>query len=132
MATDIETQHWIETYKSLITLSLEGFKFSALANGGAAVSILAYLGNVVGKNGRAPDMRWPMAAFLIGLTFCGFAILFAYLTQLQLLNEGMGRLKLKFSHAWTMWAAIVLLFSSLMSFGAGALLAVVRFAVNAA
>lgn len=38
--------HWLETYKSLITLSIEGFKFSALANGGSAVALLAYLGNV--------------------------------------------------------------------------------------
>lgn len=42
MATDISNQHWIETYKSLITLAVEGFKFAALANGGAAVALLAY------------------------------------------------------------------------------------------
>lgn len=33
----------METYKSIITLSIEGFKFAALANGGAAVALLAYL-----------------------------------------------------------------------------------------
>jgi hypothetical protein len=40
-----ETAHYTETYKSLITLSVEGFKFCALANGGAAVALLACLGN---------------------------------------------------------------------------------------
>ena len=31
--TDISNSHWLETYKSLITLSIEGFKFSALVLG---------------------------------------------------------------------------------------------------
>ena len=51
MAIDSAHNDWLETYKSLISLSTEGFKFCALANGGAAVAILAYLGNVAGKNG---------------------------------------------------------------------------------
>jgi len=80
---------WIETYKSLVTLSTEAFKFCALANGGAAVAILAYLGNVVGKDHLVPvpDMRYPMAAFLEGLVFCGLAMLFAYCIQFRRLNR---------------------------------------------
>ncbi len=31
-------EHFIETYKSLVALSTEGFKFCALANGGAEVA----------------------------------------------------------------------------------------------
>jgi hypothetical protein len=38
--TDSTQQQWLETYKSLIAISVEGFKFSALANGGAAVALL--------------------------------------------------------------------------------------------
>ncbi len=45
---------WVETYKSLITLSTEGFKFCALANGGPAVALLACLGNVAGKDHSVP------------------------------------------------------------------------------
>ena len=67
MPTNSESQHFIETYKSLITLSIEGFKFCALANGGAAVAILSYLGNVSAKGSAVADMRCPMAAFLAGL-----------------------------------------------------------------
>lgn len=44
MVNDLIDNHWLETYKSLVTLSVEAFKFSALANGGAAVALLAYLG----------------------------------------------------------------------------------------
>ena len=41
--------HTDQTYKSLIHLSIEGFRFCALANGGAAVALLAYLGNIASK-----------------------------------------------------------------------------------
>ncbi|UUZ63395.1 hypothetical protein LP417_28245 [Polaromonas sp. P1-6] len=127
MTTDLTNQHWLETYKSLITLSVEGFKFSALANGGAAVALLAYLGNVAGKGTATPDMRYPMAAFLVGLVLCGFAMLFAYLTQLKLLNEiGRGE-KPTVSHGWALWVAIFLFACSLAAFGVGSWQAVVRF-----
>ena len=41
MANGLTAQHWIETYKSPIQISIEGFKFAALANGGAAIALLA-------------------------------------------------------------------------------------------
>jgi hypothetical protein len=37
--------HMTETFKGLITLSVELAKMLALVNGGAAVALLAYLGN---------------------------------------------------------------------------------------
>ena len=126
MTDDLTNQHWLETYKSLITLSVESFKFSALANGGAAVALLAYLGNVAGKGATTPDMRCPMAAFLVGLVFCGFALLVAYLTQLTLLNEiGRGE-KPTVSHRWGLWLVILLFACSLAAFGVGSWQAVVR------
>ncbi|GAB2843278.1 hypothetical protein GCM10027277_08340 [Pseudoduganella ginsengisoli] len=127
MTTDLKDQHWLETYKSLITLSIEGFKFSALANGGSAVALLAYLGNVAGKGVATPDMRCPMATFLFGLACCGFAMLFAYLAQLKLLNESAVGNRPRLSHAWVLWVAIVLFGCSLAAFGVGAWQAVVRF-----
>lgn len=127
MTTDLTRDHWLETYKSLITLSIEGFKFSALANGGSAVALLAYLGNIAGKTTTVPDMRCPMFAFLAGLAICGFALLFAYLTQLKLLNE-IGRTeKFVFKHHWLLWSAIVLFACSLIAFGVGSWQAVIRF-----
>jgi hypothetical protein len=120
-------QHWLETYKSLITLSIEGFKFSALANGGAAVAMLAYLGNVAGsKCLHPPDMRIPMGAFLAGLAACGFAMLFAYLTQLKLLNEGNSPRPPVLRHTWFLWTAIGLFATSLAAFGVGSWQAVLR------
>lgn len=43
---DIRKEHALETYKSLIQTSVEGMKLLTLLNGGAAVALLAYLGNV--------------------------------------------------------------------------------------
>lgn len=125
--TDSVREHWLETYKSLITISLEGFKFSALANGGAAIALLAYLGNVAGKGVPTPDMREPMFAFLFGLTACGLSMLFAYLTQLKLLNEIGRSERLTFKHGWLLWSAIVLFAGSIVAFGVGSWQAVARF-----
>jgi hypothetical protein len=125
MAIDSAHNDWLETYKSLISLSTEGFKFCALANGGAAVAILAYLGNVAGKNGVVPDMRCAMASFLAGLFFCGVAMLFAYLTQLTRLNR-LSQNK-EPSKDWRFWVAIFLVASSLIAFACGSWFAVVSF-----
>jgi hypothetical protein len=38
--------HLTETYKSLITLTVEALKMLALINGGAAIAILTYVGNL--------------------------------------------------------------------------------------
>lgn len=121
------SDHWLETYKSLITLSVECFKFSAIANGGAAVALLAYLGNIAGETNPTPDMRCPMLAFLIGLTFCGFAMLFGYLTQLKLLNEIGITEKIVIPHGLFLGLAITFFVCSLLAFGVGSWQAVIRF-----
>ncbi len=82
-------EHQHETYKSMVTISVEAMKFSALANGGAAVALLAYLGNVISKGPEnlVPDMSTAMFWFLAGLMCSGLLIAAAYLTQLSLYNE---------------------------------------------
>lgn len=127
MTQELNDQRWIETYKSLINLSIEGFKFCALANGGAVVALLAYLGNVAGKGATPPDMRLAMASFLVGVTACGLAMLFAYITQLTLFNEHNGRQRQKLTHGWLLWCAIGLTLLSILAFGVGSWLAVIRF-----
>jgi len=123
--------HLNETYKSLITISIEGFKFCALANGGAAVAILAYLGNVAAKSGPVPDMQCAMKGFLAGLAVCGLAMICSYLTQLQLYNETLAKRNpddyngIRFRgkgipHAVFLWPAIVCVVLSLAAFSWGA------------
>jgi hypothetical protein len=53
----IEEEHAVETFESIIQISLTGLKLLALFNGGAAVAVLAYLGNVAGKGLTVPSMR---------------------------------------------------------------------------
>ena len=125
MSNDPQHDDWLETYKSLITLSTEGFKFCAFANGGAAVAILAYLGDVVGKGFSPPDMSCPMAFFLAGLVFCGAAMLVAYLNQLRRLNR-LSRSDDP-SKDWRLWVAMALFVFSLAAFALGSWKAVVAF-----
>lgn len=96
-----ENWHKSETYKSLITISIEAFKFCVLVNGGAVVAILAYLGNVASKMAcTLPDMDSAMYGFLGGLIACSGAIICSYLTQLQLLQEN------KEPHVFYLWGAM--------------------------
>jgi ABC-type sugar transport system permease subunit len=81
--------HPEETYKSLITIAIEVLKTLALVNGGAAVAILAYLGNLTSREPARslPNMTWALVSFALGLFLTVLAFIVAYLTQLQLYNE---------------------------------------------
>ena len=61
--------HIGETFKGLITLSIELLKALLLINGGAAVAILAYLGNLVhGSGAHLPDMKNALLCFSLGVS----------------------------------------------------------------
>lgn len=125
MNGNLDHNGWVETYKSLIALATEGFKFCALANGGAAVAILAYLGNIAGKGGAVADMRCAMSTFLAGLFFCGCGMFSAYLTQLQRLNRVAA--KQDPGGDWRLKLAIFFVALSLIAFSIGSWFAVVSF-----
>lgn len=129
MTVNMQPQHAIETYKSLVQIAIEGFKLVSLFNGGAAVAILAYMGNIAGKGGAVPDMRLPMAFFLAGLFFCGLAMLAGYLTQLALYNEAVLLPATSWyeKHVMWLWIAICLVFLGILAFGFGSYSAVVAF-----
>jgi len=77
----------VETYKSLISISVEGFKTLLLINSGAVVAILAY----VGQAGRGPEVAqhaWlPLGLFVAGIMACVFAFFGSYSTQFLLYGE---------------------------------------------
>lgn len=125
----IQNEHAGETYKSLIQISVEGMKLLALLNGGAAVALLAYLGNLAGKSPSMPDMRCPMGFFLAGLVLCGFCFVTSYLTQLTLYNESLGGPTKRFYQRHKFWlpVAILSVIGSLLAFAFGSYSAVVRF-----
>jgi hypothetical protein len=91
---DTQTQwHLTETYKGLITLSVEGLKMLALVNGGAAVAILAYLGSIASHPTTAPvpHIRSALICYSLGLLLTVLAFITAYLTQLRLYGEEVSR-----------------------------------------
>lgn len=123
---EIEKEEVIETYKSLITISLEGLKFLSLLNGGAAVAILAFLGQVYSKGGSVPYMTLPMLSFIIGLFCNGLSFLFVYFTQLRVYEGALQEAPIFNSRSWKMMARFALSFAfvSLCSFSVGCFLAV--------
>ena len=123
---DISKEHAVETFKSLILVSLQGLKLLALFNGGAAVALLAYLGNVAGKGLPVPNMRLPMACYVVGLIACGLAFFFGYLTQFRLYNESMGWSPQR-QHVKHQVVGIIFALLSLAAFAVGSCVAVVRF-----
>ena len=129
MNPNIQNEHALETYKSLINISVAGLKLLALLNGGAAVALLAFIGNISGKGLSIPDMRWPMGFFLGGLALCGFAFFFSYCTQYILYQEIMGGLQKQQRHRHIIWLRLALVSAllSLIAFVIGSFLAVIWF-----
>jgi hypothetical protein len=122
---NIDKERAVETYKSLIQISVEGFKLLAVLNGGAAIALLAYLGNTAGRT-KAPDMRFPMSCYVAGLVLCGLAFVASYVTQFSLYNEAMGRAPDRAHMRWVR-IGLALAFLSLIAFAVGSVLASVRF-----
>jgi uncharacterized membrane protein YidH (DUF202 family) len=85
---DFGEWHLTETFKGLITLSTEVVKMLALANGGAAVALLAFLGNLEHDPGvHSGVFIGPLLQFSAGIFATLLAVIFAYLTQLKLYDE---------------------------------------------
>lgn len=128
--------HLQETYKSLITISVECLKILAIVNGGAAVAVLTYVGNVVT---RTSDHHLDIArAYIVsaliiicyctGLFFTLVAFILAYCVQLQLFQEERARAEgtvPRLKHGWFLWTAIVLLLFSACLFFAGCVVAAI-------
>jgi hypothetical protein len=117
--------HLTETYKSLITLSIEALKTLALLNGGAAVAILAYLGNLASHApapAHLPAIKPALLWYCAGLTATALAFVFAYCTQLALYNEEIGlrdRGHVRRRHPITLWIGVGLALIAVIAFGIG-------------
>jgi hypothetical protein len=82
-----DEEHTLETFKSLITVSMEGLKTLLLVNGGAVVALVAFLGQSSLGPSLAPHFWWPIGFFVAGVTSCTLAFLGSYFTQFSLYNE---------------------------------------------
>ena len=117
--------HLTETYKSLITLAVEALKMLAIVNGGAAIAVLTYLGNLAGRPApgvKLPDMTSAILWYCGGLTAAITAFVIAYVTQLCLYNEGRKRRSgyaIRQWHAVGVWICVALAFASVGAFSKG-------------
>jgi hypothetical protein len=84
---DFRDEHAIETYRSLISISLAGLKTLMLINGGAVVALLTYLGQSPQGPNLATHVWWSLGAFVAGVVFCVAAFFGSYQTQFALYNE---------------------------------------------
>jgi hypothetical protein len=91
MTDELHQARLIETYKSLISISTEGFKYLALINGGGLVALLSFAGSMASRGYVLPVCAtFTAAGFLIaGLVVCGVTLMLSYKTQLRLWQEGM-------------------------------------------
>lgn len=121
MSEKFNDDHKIETYKSMISISVEGFKILALLNGGAAAGLLAAFDKIrVAVDAQA--LKRSIICFVIGLTCVGFAFTFSYLTQNTLFEELLAR-KPQNSHTKLYRLALCFCLLSLGAFALGALIA---------
>jgi hypothetical protein len=125
--------HIEETFKGLITLSIELLKALLLINGGAAVAILAYLGNLSSHDssaGHQPNMKNALLCFSVGVLTAAVTFLVAYLTQLRLYMEEHGRhehQQFRTLHPMGITLGTILVIASAFAFGAGCWIAASAF-----
>ncbi|WP_256081054.1 hypothetical protein [Massilia sp. YIM B04103] len=114
--------HRIETYKSMITISVEVFKYLALLNGGAAAGMVATLDKLA-KLLDGWALKAAVGLFVAGLFFDGVAMFCSYFTQNTLYGQSTHRPNVG-SHESCLITAIVFAILSLLAFGLGAVIAV--------
>jgi hypothetical protein len=130
-------EHTLETYKSLVTLSIEGLKVLQLLNGGAIVALLAYLGQISNRGEIASAVIGPLVLFVLGLVGAAVAHFGAYFTQLARFNssvmrqqQGEGAGNSNFEQSESRWLTITIALASLslLLFAIGSIIAATIFA----
>ena len=118
--------HKEETYKSLIQIGISVLKFVLLANGSAAVALLAFIGKVYTPTTHVPDVTASLGYFLAGVFLGGLAHVTAYVTQLRRYNETRQNTNICFikRHETWLYVSIVLILIAIVSFGFGCLTSV--------
>jgi hypothetical protein len=114
------TDHALETYKSLISISVELLRSFLLLNGGAIVALLAYIGQAENGAEVAKNAACSLSLFIVGLVLSSLAFVGSYLTQLALYNESVHSDKFKGSHSPWLWASFTIALLSLAAFSGGA------------
>ncbi|MDR6394664.1 hypothetical protein [Herbaspirillum seropedicae] len=121
MADSFDDARKTETYKSMITISIEVFKLLVLINGGAAAGMIAAMQSILKVIDHTAFQR-SLTLFVVGLVASSIAICFSWVTQYILHQENTNRAKYG-RHRTPMRCSICACAVSLFSFGLGAILA---------
>jgi hypothetical protein len=116
-----DDKHREETYKALITLATGVLKMALGLNGAAVIALLAF----VRDPGPHSNINRPIIIFVIGIVLAALAHVGAYLTQLVLFNESMGR-AVPPRHEWYLWISVGMVILSVAAFCWGAISAAHR------
>ena len=112
--------HALETYKSLITISVEVVKTLLYLNGGAIVALLAYVGQAQNGPAVAKNATWTLIWFVVGLALSVVAFIGSYMTQLSLYQESVHSETYKGKHQRWLIPSIIIGVLSLIAFTVGA------------
>ncbi|MGI9250346.1 MAG: hypothetical protein ACR2PR_04005 [Pseudohongiellaceae bacterium] len=115
--------HQRETYKSLMVYGTSAVRFVLLANGGAIIALLTFVGDFLKNNQANIDMTWAIGCYLAGIILGGIANVAAYRTQLTLYNEKIKNAPLG-GHVRWLNLTIILIISGIILFSVGSILAV--------
>jgi hypothetical protein len=115
-----EDEHRIETYKSLIKISVEGFKALLLINAGAIVALLAYLGQATNGAEAAKHASQPLLLFVLGTSAAALLFFGSYFTQFFLYNESLCGKRGRIPHMWVVYSTGVCALLSVVFFLWGA------------
>ncbi len=89
--TDLEKNAFIlgkiEEFKSVISLAQTALKIPILINGGAAIAILALIGNTWSKNSLSTDLAKSLLFFSFGVLLAAIGTGVSYLTQYRFLQK---------------------------------------------
>lgn len=114
-------------FQALIDLEKESFKALLLINGGALVAIIAFLGQVLGRQTSTAItlqlglLRWSMVAFVAGIFCAVSSVLLSYFgSHYNSIREPRQSL----SERLNMWSRIMLLLSTL-AFTTGCVMAII-------
>jgi hypothetical protein len=116
--------HIQETFKGLTTLAIEALKILALVNGGAAVALISFCGNLASHGSPLVVGRFISALlwYCSGLAATMLAFIVAYFTQLRLYNEEKLRHEgkpFKELHGWLITLGGILLLFAVCAFVLG-------------
>ena len=103
------SEHEIETYKSLVQISNEGYKLLLAINGGGMLALLTFAGQMIINEKDISCFALSFYYFTGGIVGCALAMFSGYQTQLSVFNN-----KKPLAQRWLNIATVLFLTSILM------------------